>query len=89
MRKVLIRLNFIWDYEDDIQTFILFVPDNISNEEVEKEILHVHEYLCFENEEDIYGVCGRTPGTLINYMCEKHDDWDYMDMEYDIDFNLL
>ena len=87
MRKLLTRLNFFWDDCDDIKQCIVIVPDNVTDDEVAKALLDGHEFLCHEDEEDIYGTSGRTPGTLLDYVCEKHG-WSWDELEFDIDFNF-
>ena len=43
------------------------------------------EYEC--NAEDLYETVGRTPVTLLDYMCEKYG-WKWEDFEFDIDLNF-
>ena len=72
MRTLNLRINFFWDDGDDMETFELTVPSNVSNEEILDVLKKEHEYLCEEDEEDVYGKTGRTPATLLNYICDKY-----------------
>ena len=67
MRTLNLRINFFWDDGDDMETFELTVPSNVSNAEILDVLKKEHEYLCEEDEEDVYGKTGRTPETLLNY----------------------
>lgn len=87
MIKVLVRLYFFYDDEDEIDHFILMVKSGTSFDEVEEELLKAHKYLCEEDETDIYGRLGRTPCTLVDYVCKKNG-WQFHDLEYDIDLNF-
>lgn len=88
MRTLNIRINFFWDDEDDICNFKLTVPNNVNEIEIVDLIEREHEYLCREDTEDIYGIQGRNPETLINYVCEKYNwEWNKFDFDIDLTFN--
>ncbi|HAU84615.1 MAG TPA: hypothetical protein DCW90_03630 [Lachnospiraceae bacterium] len=87
MIKVLIRLNFFYENEDEIDHFVLMVKNGTSFDDVEDELLKAHKYLCEDNDTDLYRRFGRTPLTLIEYVCKKNG-WKYYDLEYDIDLNF-
>lgn len=87
MKKLNLRLNFFWDDEDDMREFRLTVPDNVEVKEVKKILLQTHEYLSTEDETDLYGINGRCPVILLDYICDKHG-WEWEDFNFDIDLNL-
>ena len=41
-----------------------------------------------EDDEDVYGKTGRTPETLLNYICDKYYGWSWCDFQYDLDVNF-
>ena len=88
MRTLNLRINFFWDDGDDMETFELTVPKSVSNEEILDTLKKEHEYLCTEDEEDIYGKTGRTPKTLLDHVCNKYCGWSWCDIQYDIDVNF-
>lgn len=88
MKKYNIRLNFFWDDGDDMKEFVLIVPIDVMLSEVNQAIVDAHHFLCFEDEEDLYGSLGRTPETLIEFVCQKHRGWFWKEMEFEIDLNL-
>lgn len=88
MRTLNLRINFFWDDGDDMEAFELTVPSNVSNAEILDTLKKEHEYLCEEDEEDVYGKTGRTPETLLNYICNKYYGWSWRDFQYDIDVNF-
>lgn len=88
MRTLNLRINFFWDDGDDMEIFELTVPSNVSNAEILDALKKEHEYLCKEDEEDVYGKTGRTPETLLNYICDKYYGWSWRDFQYDIDVNF-
>lgn len=90
-KEITVKLGFLWD-EDEISgcdrgEFVIKVPENVSQEEVAKEISECHRYLDFEDDTDMYGKNGRDPYTLLDYVCEKNG-WEKESMEYDIDFEF-
>lgn len=86
MKTLNIRITFFWD-DDDIRKFKLTVPSNVSEIEVADTLKKEHEYLDMEDEEDIYGLNGRDPVTLLDYICEKYG-WSWSDFEFDIDLTF-
>lgn len=87
MKKFNLRMNFFWDDGDDMRKFRLTVPDNIEIEEVKEILIKTHEYLDIEDETDLYGTTGRTPVTLLDYICKKYG-WSWEDFSFDIDLNF-
>ena len=55
MRTLNLRINFFWDDGDDMETFELTVPSNVSNAEILDALKKEHEYLCEDDEEDVFG----------------------------------
>lgn len=84
MKKLNLRINFFWDDGDDICEFVLTVPDNVTELEVSEILSKEHHHLCFEDDEDLYGIQGREPETLLDYTCEKYG-WSWTDFKFDID----
>ena len=87
MREAKIRLDYFWDDGDDIWENILIVPNNITNNQIEEIIIKEHKFLCFDDEDDIYGTQGRNAVTLLDYICKKYH-WEWKDFEFDIDLNM-
>lgn len=87
MERYNIRINMLFDDEDEIGEFTLYTPKNITVDQVYDSIIETHDYLCFDDEEELYGYQGRNPATLIDYVCEKNG-WEYDTMHFDIDINL-
>lgn len=88
MRILKLRINFFWDDGDDMKEFNLTVPNNVSNDEIADILEKENKYLCTEDDADIYGIYGRTPETLLNYICDKFYGWSWDDIEFDVDINL-
>lgn len=85
MKDVNIKLNFMWDDCVDSDTFTVTVPENVDKNDIMQAMEKEHEYLCRDEDgNDTYGTCGRTPGTLLNYVCEKNG-WQWKNFEFDID----
>ena len=87
MKKLNLRINFFWDDEDDIWEFTLTVPDEINVIRVEEILLKAHQYLNAEDETDLYGTNGRSPVTLLDYVCREYG-WSWEDYSFDIDLNF-
>lgn len=87
MKKFNLRINFFWDDGDDMKEFVLTVPDNVNIEEIEGVLFKTHNYLCMEDETDIYGTMGRSPETLLEYMCQNQG-WSWEEFGFDIDLNF-
>lgn len=84
-----IKINFEWDNEYDTLECNLFVPKNIIQNMREDDFINLfikeHYYLCSDDKEDTYGVKGRTPSTLLDYICEKYNwQWDIINFDIDI-----
>lgn len=83
------RLNFEWDDEDDLFEFKLIVPKSTTIETINEVIIKAHNFLCSEEDtEERYEKEGRIPATLLNYICEKNNDWEWEDFFYEVDLNL-
>lgn len=87
MRELKLKMSFLWDNENDVKEFILEVPDEISNIYVTNVLRKEHEYLCTKDEKDIYGIVGRSPETLIDYVCKKYG-WGRGNLLFDIDMDF-
>ena len=87
MKKINLRINFFWDDGDDIWEFILTVPNNVTELEVSEILSKEHDYLDTEDDEDFYGIHGRNPVTLLDYICEKYG-WSWEDFYFNIDLNF-
>lgn len=83
-----IKLNFLWDDGvPEVGQCLLNIPESISALEVAETLQKEHKFLCEEDDEDRYGFCGRTPDTLLDYVCEKNN-WDYSRFSFDIDLDF-
>lgn len=65
MKKYFFKINFLWDTEIDSKEFIITVPVNVSIADIETAMKKAHRFLTSEDEEDSYGVYGRTPEFLL------------------------
>lgn len=70
------KLTFTWDDGNETKIINVYTPREVSTEEVRKTLEETHEFLCHEDKDDNYGHGGRTPETLVDYMCEKKG-WAY------------
>lgn len=70
----------MWEYK-------LTVPSDVSEIEIADVLKREHEYLDTADEDDIYGVQGRSPETLLDYVCKKYG-WSWGDFTFDIDLNF-
>jgi hypothetical protein len=87
MKTYTIRLNFFWDDGNDMREFKITVPGNITEGKITEILLKEHKYLSVDDKEDFYGIQGRDPETLVDYVCEKYN-WQWQEFEYDIDLNF-
>lgn len=71
----------MWDTEIDSKEFIITVPVNVSIADIETAMKKAHRFLTSEDEEDSYGVYGRTPEFLVEYVCEKNG-WLFKKLEF-------
>lgn len=87
MKKITVKLNFLWDTEIDSKEVSITVPNNITTETVVEKLKEKHEYLCFEDETDIYGKDGRNAQTLLEQTC-KENNWTWEEILFDIELNF-
>lgn len=83
-KKVTVRICMTWDDGDEEVGMVFTVPKDVTVEEIEKAISDAHEFLCTEDEEDIYGLDGRNPNTLADYVCDEKN-WSWNPQEYEVD----
>lgn len=88
MNTYTMRLNFFWDDGDDIWEFKITVPENVTPLMVSEKLTETHNFLDMEDNEDIYGTQGRSPVTLLDYICDNNDGWSWSDFDFDIDLNF-
>lgn len=86
-REVATRICMNWDDKDDLCELIFIVPIDVTDDMVYQKIIETHNYLCFEDETDIYGTYGRTGETLAHYICQE-TGWEWKFVEFDVDVNL-
>ena len=85
--KYNIRLLFAWDDVDEMESYTITVPDQVTLSDVQDKLYENHEFLCKNDEKDIYGIEGRNPDTLLRYTCKK-EGWTYEEFSYDLDLNF-
>lgn len=85
--KYNIRLLFAWDDVDEMESYTITVPDQVTLSDVENKLCENHKFLCENDEKDTYDIEGRTPDTLLRYTCEK-EGWTYEELSYDLDLNF-
>lgn len=86
-RKVVFELNFQWDDGPESRTIVLTVPKDVTDENIIAVIKDCHRVLCEDEDDmDIYGTEGRSPETLINYVCEVHG-WSWKDINFALDLD--
>lgn len=77
----------IWDIENDAWNFVLIVPLNVTKTEIINILQKEHQYLCTNDEKDIYEIQERTPDILLDYVCKKYG-WSWHDFSCDIEIAL-
>ena len=87
MKKITVKLNFLWDTEIDSKEVSITVPDNITTETVIKALKETHEYLCFEDDTGIYELEGRNAKTLLEQTCGDND-WTWEEILFDIELEF-
>lgn len=87
MKRHECSIAFQWDEGDDTKVIDIFTPDNVTKDTVESELVLGHEYLCNNDEDDLYGKEGRTPETLVECICQKNG-WHWEEHTPDITLSL-
>lgn len=87
MKRFSMRINYFWDDEDDMWEFVIVVPNNVTIEEIKETLIKTHDFLDMEYETNLYGTTGRSPVTLLDYVCEEYG-WEWEDFSFDIDMNF-
>ena len=87
LKKITVKLNFLWDTEIDSKEVSITVPDSVTSETVIEELKKMHEYLCFEDDTGIYEIEGRNAQTLLEYACGEND-WTWEEINFDIELNF-
>lgn len=88
LKKITVKLNFLWDTEIDSKEVSITVPNNITTETVINKLKEMHNYLCFEDNTDIYGTEGRNAQTLLEHTCGENDwTWEEILFDIELDFN--
>lgn len=94
-KSILVKLSFLWDDCPDTGEYKIKVQQNVSDQEVyEKlrdahdylDLIGVHDYLDCDETSDLYGVNGRVPSVLLNYVC-KENGWEWSNIDYDIELD--
>lgn len=86
MKTLKLIINFPWHGEDDMWKFKLMVPSSVTETNVADILKKEHEYLSIDGKGP-YGIYGRNPVTLLDYVCKKYD-WSWSDFEFDVDLTL-
>lgn len=87
MKKITVKLNFLWDTEIDSKEVYITVPNDVTKETVMEKLSEMHNYLCFEDDTDIYGSEGRNAQTLLEHTCSKHN-WNWEEVIFDLNLNF-
>lgn len=87
MTKYNLRINQLWNGEDNVWEFRIVVPNNVTVEEVREVLSKTHELLDKEGSEGIYGNDNRSPVALLDYICEKYG-WGWEDFNFDMEFSI-
>lgn len=65
------KITFRWDDGDETKIVNIYTPRETNDDDIKKALRETHDYLCLQDETDIYGTAGRTPETLVDYLCEQ------------------
>lgn len=87
MKDYIVRFNFLFDDSCDTTGYIVYLPSNLSLEDFRTILKNIHNYLCCDDEEDIYGINGRTAETLLAYVSEKYGI-KYKQLAYDLEMDF-
>lgn len=82
-----VKLNFFWDDDCDQKEFNITVPDEISLDDVQTILSAAHAFLDYEDADDYYGVNGRNPESLVDYVCNENG-WEYEINEPDLEMDM-
>lgn len=85
MSTYIMKLTYLWDGCNDICEIKITVPSNITPLMISEKLQQAHDFLDQEDEEDIYGTQGRCPETLLDYICERNEGWNWSHLQYDGD----
>lgn len=85
--NICIKANWENEAEPDVWHFILTVPKEVDECAVSEILKKEHDFLVNEDTEEIYEINGRSPVTLLDYVCDKYN-WSWRDLEFDIEINL-
>ena len=87
--KYVLKINFVWDDGvDESEKIELWVPANTTVYEIISIIKKEHNFLCCDDEEDLYGCVGRNYETLLDYVCEKYN-WKWNKIKVDMEIELF
>lgn len=84
MKEITMKLR---NGSNDTQKFVVMAADDMDNAKVAVILKKEHEYLNGKDSEGIYEIQGKTPETLLDYVCEKYG-WTWKPFEFDIDLEL-
>ena len=87
LKRITVKLNFLWDTEMDTKEVYITVPKDVTPETVIEKLEEKHNYLCFEDETDIYGTEGRNAQTLLEHTCSENN-WSWEEISFDLDLNF-
>lgn len=91
MKTFKTKISFDFDDGQEVNEVEITVPYNLTMNDVINEIHNDHDYLCFDDETDYYGINGRTPESLLNHLCDEvheGEGWSWSGLEMDIDLEL-
>ena len=84
MKKITLKLR---NGSNDTRKFVITATDDMDNAKVAVILKKEHEYLNGKDPEGIYEIQGKTPETLLDYVCQKYG-WTWEPFEFDIDLEL-
>lgn len=87
MQIYTIRIQFCYDDRDDSWECVLYIPNHTRPDMAATIIRRVHDYLCNEDTENVYKIQGKSPATLLDYVCEKYG-WHWKPFDFDIDLSM-
>lgn len=87
MQEYLLKLTFCRDGRDEELDVVLYIPNHTRPDMAAEMIRRAHDYLCTKDTEDVYKIQGKSPITLLDYVCEYYG-WTWKLFSFDIEVDL-